>query len=399
MRIGVVRETAPRETRVALVPREVDALRRAGHEVAVESDAGAAAGFPDTAYAERGAMVTSTAEVFAADLLLFVRAPGADLATARVVLDRLRPGQVTVGLGDPLGSPRGQILLARAGVTSFALELLPRITRAQAMDVLSSQAALAGYKAALLAASRLTRICPMLTTAAGTLAPARALVIGVGVAGLQAIATCLRMGAVVSASDVRSAAREQAESVGATFLDLAGLDTAGAQGSGGYATGLGEEFYRRQREVLGTAVMSSDIVITTAQVPGSRAPVLVTADMVGAMAPGSVVVDLAAAQGGNCELSEPDRELQVGGVLVAAPTNLPATVPAHASQLYARNLANFLRLLLAGGEVQVGGSDPILTQTMVTHGGEVVSPRVRELLGMPARASQRPATAGVATGG
>ena len=384
MRIGVVRESTAGERRVALVPQEIDGLRKAGHDVLIEAGAGVAAGFPDVAYAERGAEVVQAGEALGAEVVLFVRAPGADPAMADALIARLRPGQVTVGLADPLGLPAPARALASAGVTSFALELLPRITRAQAMDVLSSQATLAGYKAALLAAGRLPKIFPMLTTAAGTLPPARALVIGAGVAGLQAIATCKRIGAVVSAYDVRAAAREQAESVGATFVDL-GLEPAGAETAGGYAAAQGEDFYQRQQEALGKVVAASDIVITTAQVPGRRAPLLVTAAMVRGMAPGSVVVDLAAAQGGNCELSEPDTEVDVAGVAVLGPTNLPATVPAHASRLYAKNLANFLKLLIVDGEVRLDLGDPIIADTLVTHGGEVVSPRVRDLLGLEAQ--------------
>ncbi|MBL7489876.1 NAD(P) transhydrogenase subunit alpha [Frankia sp. AgB1.9] len=390
MRIGVVHETAVGERRVALIPQEVDGLRKAGHEVLVETGAGAAAGFPDAAYAERGAVIASATDVLGAEVVLFVRAPGSDPTLADALLAWLRPGQVTVGLADPLGAPAAAAAIASAGITSFALDLLPRITRAQAMDVLSSQATLAGYKAALLAASRLNKIFPMLTTAAGTLPPARALVIGAGVAGLQAIATCKRLGAVVSAYDVRPAAREQAESVGATFVDL-GLDAADAETTGGYAAALGEDFYRRQREALGKVVAASDIVITTAQVQGVQAPILVTAEMVHAMAPGSVVVDLAAAQGGNCELSEPDTEVDVDGVTLLAPTNLPATVPAHASRLYAKNLTNFLKLLIVDGAVRLDLDDQIIADTLVTHGGEVVAPRVRERLGLAAVSPTAPA--------
>jgi len=381
VRIGVARETAPGEQRVALIPQEVDGLRKAGHEVVVETGAGEGAGFPDAAYAERGAAVGTASEVMAADVTLFVRAPGSDPAMVDELVGWLRPGQVIVGLADPLGTPAAAAALAERGVTSFALELLPRITRAQAMDVLSSQATLAGYKAALLAAGRLNKILPMMTTAAGTLPPARALVIGAGVAGLQAIATCKRLGAVVAAYDVRAAAAEQAQSVGATFVDL-GLETDSAETAGGYASAQSEEFLRRQREALGKVVAAQDLVITTAQVQGRRAPVIVTAEMVRAMAPGSVVVDIAAAQGGNCELSRPDEEVDVDGVTVLAPTNLPATVPAHASRLYAKNLTNFLKLLLADGEVRLDLTDPIIADTLVTHGGEVVSPRVRALLGL-----------------
>lgn len=403
MRIGVVHETVPGEHRVALIPQEVDGLRKAGHEVLVETGAGTAAGFPDTAYAERGAVIGSATEVLGAQVVLFVRAPGSDPGLAEALVAWLKPGQVTIGLADPLGAPAAAAAVAAAGITSFALDLLPRITRAQAMDVLSSQATIAGYKAALLAAGRLNKILPMLTTAAGTLAPARALVIGAGVAGLQAIATCKRLGAVVSAYDVRAAAREQAESVGATFVDL-GLDAAEAETTGGYAAALGEDFYRRQREALGKVVAASDIVITTAQVQGVRAPVLVTAEMVHAMAPGSVVVDLAAAQGGNCELSEPDVEVDVDGVTVLGPTNLPSTVPAHASRLYAKNLANFLKLLIVDDAVRLDLDDPIIADTLITHGGDVVAPRVRERLGLtaaepaPPSASAAPAEPGGSAG-
>jgi NAD(P) transhydrogenase subunit alpha len=386
MRIGVARETAPGERRVALIPPEVDGLRRAGHEVLVETGAGLGAGFPDTAYAERGAAVVDRDTVFAAPVVVFVQAPGSCPADADDLVARLRPGQTTIGLANPLGAPHTAVALAEAGVTSFALELLPRITRAQAMDVLSSQATIAGYKAALIAAGRLNKILPMLTTAAGTLPPARALVIGAGVAGLQAIATCRRLGAVVSAYDVRAAAREQAQSVGATFVDLS-LDTGDAEASGGYAAALGEQFYQRQREALGKVVAAHDIVITTAQVPGVRAPILVTAEMVRAMAPGSVLVDIAAAQGGNCELSEPDEAVDVDGVTVIAPTNLPATVPAHASRLYAKNLGNFLRHLITDDAVRLDADDPIIADTLVTHGGQVSCGRVRDALDLPPAAT------------
>lgn len=381
MRIGLARETVAGERRVALVPQEVDALRKAGHEVVAETGAGVTAGFPDAAYADRGATVASRAEVFDSDVVVFVRAPGSNRDDADAVVAALRPGQTIAGLTDPLGAPHVAAMLAERGVTSFALELLPRITRAQAMDVLSSQATLAGYKAALIAASQLNKIFPMLTTAAGTLPPTRALVVGAGVAGLQAIATCKRLGAVVSAYDVRAAAAEQAMSVGATFVDLE-LDTSGAEGGGGYAAAMGEDFLRRQREALGKVVAGQDVVITTAQVPGVRAPIIVTAEMVRAMSPGSVVVDIAAAQGGNCELSQPDQVIDVGGVTVIAPTNLAATVPSHASRLYAKNLGNFLRHVSADGKIRIDTDDQIISDTLVTRDGAVVSARVRELLGL-----------------
>ncbi|MGF7237437.1 MAG: NAD(P) transhydrogenase subunit alpha [Frankia sp.] len=392
MKIAIARETAPGERRVALIPPELPPLTTAGHDLVVEAGAGLAAGFPDAAYAERGATVGTRAETMAADVVLFVRAPGSFPGDTDVLLAGLRPGQTIVGLTDPLGAPRVAAALAERGVTSFALELLPRITRAQAMDVLSSQAALAGYKAALVAAERLNKILPMLTTAAGTLPPARALVIGAGVAGLQAIATVRRLGAVVCAYDVRPTAREQVESVGGAFVDL-GLETAATEGSGGYAAAMDDDFYRRQRAALGAVVAAQDIVITTAQVPGRRAPILVTADMVHGMAAGSVIVDIAAAQGGNCELSRPDEITDVGGVTILAPTNLPATVPAHASRLYAKNISNFLRHVIADGAVRVDRDDAIIVDTLVTHDGKITSDRVRALLGEPDTAVSRPDTA------
>jgi len=381
VKIGVVRETAAGERRVALTPMEAATVAKLGHEILVEAEAGTAAGFADGAYAERGCRVGARAEVFDADVVLFVNAPGARPAELDELVGQLGAGQITVGLADPLGFPAAAERLAATGVTSFALELLPRITRAQAMDVLSSQAALAGYKSALLAAEGLDKIFPMLTTAAGTLPPARALVIGAGVAGLQAIATCRRLGARVSAYDVRAASREQVESVGATFIEL-DLDTAKADGAGGYAAAMDDDFYRRQREALGAVVAAHDVVITTAQVPGQPAPVLVTADMVAGMAPGSVIVDTAAASGGNCELSRPDEVTVVGGVTILAPTNLPATVPAHASRMYAKNLATFLGHVLTDGRLSLDPADEIIAGTLVTHGGQVVGPRVRAALGL-----------------
>lgn len=386
MKIGVARETAPDERRVALIPPELDPLIKAGHELVVEAAAGRPAGFLDAAYAERGAVIGSRGETLAAEVVLFVRAPGSFPGEVDVLLAGLRPGQTIVGLTDPLGTPDVAAALAERGVTSFALELLPRITRAQAMDVLSSQAALAGYKAALVAAERLNKILPMLTTAAGTLPPARAMVIGAGVAGLQAIATARRLGAVVCAYDVRPTAREQVESVGGTFVDL-GLETAAAEGSGGYAAAMDDDFYRRQQAALGAVVAAQDIVITTAQVPGRRAPILVTADMVHGMAAGSVIVDIAAAQGGNCELSRPDQVTDIGGVTILAPTNLPATVPAHASRLYAKNIGNFLRHVVVEDAVRVDRDDAIIADTLVSHAGQITATRVRELLGL---APERP---------
>jgi NAD(P) transhydrogenase subunit alpha len=363
--VGVVKETHPRERRVAVIPAVVPSLTKAGLEVLIEAGAGAEAGFPDEAYRQRGATVVDRAEAFAADVLLRVRAAGAAAGDWADL--------------DPLFNPGACLQLAERKVVAFALELLPRITRAQSMDVLSSQATVAGYKAVLLAAGALPKMLPLMTTAAGTIAPARVLVVGTGVAGLQAIATARRLGAVVEAYDVRPAAREEVESLGARFVELP-LRSGDASGAGGYASAQGEDFYRRQRELLSRAVAASDVVVTTALVPGRRAPLLLEAGMVAGMAPGSVVVDLAAERGGNCELSRPDELVVAGGVTVLAPTDLPATVPHHASQMYAKNIVTFLLHLLEGGALRLELEDEIVAGTLVCRGGEVVHPRVLEAL-------------------
>lgn len=379
--IGVTAETAPGESRVALIPPEAEALCRQGHEVLVEEGAGLRAGFPDAEFSARSARVVSRREALRAGVVVQVRTPGSIAGDASPLVTELAPGTVLIGLGDPLGNPRTAGLLADQGVTSFALEMLPRITRAQGMDVLSSQAAIAGYKAVLVGAGALNKILPMLSTAAGTLPPARILVIGAGVAGLSAIATARRLGGVVQAYDVRQASREQVESVGARFVQLE-LDTTAADGEGGYAAAMSAEFYRRQQELLGSVVAGSDIVITTAAVPGKPAPKLLSADMVAAMAPGSIVVDIAAATGGNCELSRPDETVIAGGVTILAPTNLAATVPAHASRLLAKNVGNFLRHVLGPDGPNIDLGDPIIRGSLITHRGAVVHPAVRELLGL-----------------
>jgi NAD(P) transhydrogenase subunit alpha len=376
--VGVVKETHPRERRVAVIPAVVPSLTKAGLEVLIEAGAGAEAGFPDEAYRQRGATVVDRAEAFAADVLLRVRAAGA-AAGDWADLDAPRQGQILIGMLDPLFNPGACLQLAERKVVAFALELLPRITRAQSMDVLSSQATVAGYKAVLLAAGALPKMLPLMTTAAGTIAPARVLVVGTGVAGLQAIATARRLGAVVEAYDVRPAAREEVESLGARFVELP-LRSGDASGAGGYASAQGEDFYRRQRELLSRAVAASDVVVTTALVPGRRAPLLLEAGMVAGMAPGSVVVDLAAERGGNCELSRPDELVVAGGVTVLAPTDLPATVPHHASQMYAKNIVTFLLHLLEGGALRLELEDEIVAGTLVCRGGEVVHPRVLEAL-------------------
>jgi NAD(P) transhydrogenase subunit alpha len=379
--IGLPAEAAPGESRVALIPQEVEALVKQGHQILVEKAAGMRAGFSDEEFVTRGARVVGRAEAVRAEVVVQVRTPGASGGDVPRLVAELAEGTVLIGLGDPLGNPKTAHLLADQGVTSFALELLPRITRAQAMDVLSSQAAIAGYKAVLVGAAALNKILPMLSTAAGTLPPARILVIGAGVAGLSAIATARRLGGVVQAYDVRRESREQVESVGAKFVELV-LDTSAAEGAGGYAAAMSADFYRRQQELLASVVAGSDIVITTAQVPGKPAPKLVSADMVAGMAPGSIIVDVAAAGGGNCELSRPDETVTVGGVTILAPTNLAATVPAHASRLLAKNVGNFLRHILGPDGLVLDLADPIVSGSLITHDGAVVHPAVRDLLGL-----------------
>ena len=379
MIVGVAAESAGGERRVALVPAVVSRISNSGAEVLVESGAGRAAGFSDEDYVAAGARIAaSAAEVLAgADIVARVGAPG-DASE----LDGLREGQTIVGLLDPLGSPGEISALAERGVNAFALELLPRISRAQPMDALSSMATIAGYRAVLLAASELTKMFPLMMTAAGTVTPARVLVIGAGVAGLQAIATARRLGAVVQAYDVRPAVAEQVESLGARFVEL-DLDSADAEDSGGYAQAMGEDFYARQREQLARVVGESDVVISTAAVPGSAAPLLVTADAVGRMRPGSVIVDLAAETGGNCELTRPGEDVSAEGVTILGPLRLPADVPFDASQMYARNVTAFLEHVLSDGELTLDRDDEIVRGALVAHAGQVVHPRVREQLGLP----------------
>ena len=387
MIVGVPAESAESERRVAVVPGVVKFLIKAKLEVLLESGAGQAAGFPDTEYEQHGVRLTADrGQLFStADILLSVGGIGSGADGGR---DLLRKGQVVVALLNPLGAPEGIRELASKGVTAFALELLPRITRAQPMDVLSSMATVAGYKAALLAADMLQKMYPMMITAAGTITPARVFVIGAGVAGLQAIATSRRMGAVVSAYDVRPAVKEQVESLGAKFVEL-GLDTSSSETTGGYAKALGEEFYRRQQEVMAATVADSDVVITTAAIPGKKAPVLVSKDAVEKMRPGSVIVDLAAETGGNCELTRAGETYEAYGVSIVGPRNLPSAIPYHASQMLARNFAAFLQNLVKEGAVKLNRDDPVINDTLVAHEGEVVSPRVRELLGMAASAPAR----------
>jgi len=377
--LGVPRETAAEERRVAITPSVLPGIAKLGARVVIEAGAGEAAGFPDAAYADRGAAIGTREEAFAADVVAAVRVLSADPESAD--LGRLRAGQVVVGMAAPLAAPEVAAAVAARGATLFSLELVPRITRAQSMDVLSSQANLAGYRAVLLAAEALPKVFPLLTTAAGTIAPARVFVVGAGVAGLSAIATARRLGAVVEAYDVRAAAKEEVQSLGARFVELPMETGQEGSGSGAYATALSDEALARQRELMLKTVAASDVVITTALVQGARAPVLVTEEMVAAMSPGSVVVDLAAEQGGNCEPTLPGRTIDVGGVTVIGPVNVPSSVPHHASLMYARNVANFLGLLIADGVLAPDLDDEIVAQSNVCRGGEIVNERVRDALG------------------
>ena len=383
--MAVPKETYPGERRVALTPAVFPLLAKKGITVVVESGAGVAAGYPDSAYREKGAQIgSSRADLFAtADVILQVRALGANPGAGRADHDLFRKGQVLIALCDPLGAPEAFREPARLGVTVFSLELLPRITRAQSMDALSSMSTVAGYKAVLLAAAELPRMFPLLMTAAGTVSPARVFVVGAGVAGLTAIATSRRLGAVVEAYDVRAAAREQVESLGAKFVEMP-LPADSAETPGGYAKAFDEEFYRRQREKMSRVVSASDVVITTAQVPGKKAPLLITGEMVAGMAPGSVIVDLASEQGGNCELTRPGETVVAHGVTVLGPVNLPATVPYHASQMYSKNVSAFLLHLVREGRLAIDMQDEITRETLVARDGEIVSPRVRAALGLPA---------------
>ena len=372
---GVPKETFPNERRVAVTPGAFDKMAKLGASLLVETGAGAAAGFPDEEYKAKGARIVSRDELFAgAGVILCVRALGSNPVGGRDDLPRLRLGQVVIGFADPLTSVAECEDTARTGATLFSMELVPRITRAQVMDALSSMATVAGYEAVLIAARTSPRMFPMLMTAAGTIAPARVFVLGVGVAGLQAIATAKRLGAVVSAYDVRSAAKEQAESVGAKFVTL---DVGGsAEGSGGYAKAMDEAFYRRQRELMTAVLREQDVVITTAAVPGRKAPLLITAEMVRAMRPGSVIVDMAAERGGNCESTRPGETVSIGGVVVAGPLNLPSESPYHASQMYAKNITAFLQHLAPKGDFAWNPEEEIVRETMVTCDGKVVHPRV-----------------------
>ena len=378
---GILKETFPSERRVALVPDVGATLQDKDVALLIEAGAGTASGFSDAAYEARNfEVVADRAEIFGrSNVLLQVRTPGANPVLGEADLAYLKTGQILIGLAEPLMAHTTTEAVARLGVVLFGMELIPRITRAQSMDVLSSMATVAGYKAALLAANELSRMFPLMMTASGTLTPARVLVIGAGVAGLQAIATCRRLGAVVQAYDVRSAVKEQVESLGANFVDLA-LDTGEAEDAGGYARAQDDAFYDRQREALAQVVAANDVVITTAAIPGQTSPLLITEDAVRSMAAGSVIIDLAAEHGGNCALTRADEIVVESNVKIFGPTNLPATAPYHASQMYANNLIHFLELIIDAGQIVIDLEDEIVRETLVARNGAVVNARVKEAM-------------------
>jgi len=392
MNVGVPRESYPGERRVALVPSVVANLKKAGLDVVVEQNAGLEAGYPDAEYIARGAKVAADrAEVFrAADIIVQVLCYGSNDKTGKADVPLYRPDQLLIGFLRPLGQLDTVHDIARAGVTSFAVELMPRVTRAQSMDALSSMGTVCGYRAVLIAANTLPRLFPMMTTAAGTITPARVLVIGAGVAGLQAIATARRLGAVTSAYDLRPAVKEQVQSLGARFVELP-IEAQNAQDAGGYARAQDESFYNRQRELLTRVVAESDVVITAAVIPGKASPILITREMVAAMAPGSVIVDLAAERGGNCELTQIGETFVAGGVTIIGWVNVGSSVPHDASQLYARNMVAFLTHLVKEGKPRLDADDEIIRSTLVTRHGEVVNARVREFFAMPALTNQKQA--------
>jgi len=385
MIVGVPRESFPGERRVALVPAAIPNLTKAGLEVVVEAGAGAGAGYPDADYTAKGAKIAADrAEVFrAADIVVQILCYGSNDKTGKADVPLFRRGQALIGFLRPLGSIETLQEIAGKGVTSFSVELMPRTTRAQSMDVLSSMGTICGYKAVVLAADTSPRIFPMLTTAAGTITPARVFVIGAGVAGLQAIATARRLGAAASAYDLRPAAKEQVQSLGGRFVELP-IEAKDAEDTRGYARAQDETFYRRQRELLGKVVVESDVVISAAVIPGKKPPILVTKEMVAGMAPGSVIVDLAGERGGNCELTRPGEIVVEHGVTIIGWFNLASTVPYHASQMYARNVSAFLLHLVKDGKLQLNLEDEIVSETLLTRGGEVVNPRIREFFSLPA---------------
>ncbi len=388
MIVGVPKELYPGEKRVAMVPDLVPMLKKRGIDVIVEQGAGFGAGHLDKVYEEKGATVTASRdEIFQkSDIIVQVRSYGGDEDASKEDLARMKAGQLVCGQSDSLGNAEKAKEYADKKVNLFSMELVPRITRAQSMDVLSSQANIAGYKAVLLGAAELPKIFPMMMTAAGTIAPAKVFVIGAGVAGLSAIATAKRLGAVVHAFDVRPEVKEQIESLGGKFVEVE-LDTSEAKGEGGYAKEQSEEFLKKQREMMAKVVAESDVIVTTAAIPGRKSPVIVTADMVKHMHPGSVIIDLASERGGNCELTKHGERIIENDVVIIGPSNIVSTVATHASQMYAKNIQTLLfHLIDKEGNYNLDMSDEINEGSMVVYNGEVVHARVRDILGMPAKA-------------
>ncbi len=384
MIVGIVKESFAGEQRVALTPNVLGLLSKISLEVVLESSSGEPAGFLDQDYVDNGAKVANSRDdVFSqADIICQVRTIGANPQDRQSDLKLMRSDQIIIGHCEPLTTVDPIKTLAGSGVTSFALELMPRITRAQSMDVLSSQATIAGYKAVLLAAEHLPKMFPMMMTAAGTIAPAKVFIVGAGVAGLQAIASARKLGAVVTAYDIRPVVKEQVESLGAKFLEIELPATDDSEDKGGYAKSMDDEFYRKQREAMTQAVGDSDVVITTAAIPGKKSPILVTATMIDGMAPGSVIVDLAAERGGNCEPTKADEIVIHNGVTILGPTTLPSTVPYHASQMYAKNVATFLKEITNEGQIELDEDNEVITGTLLTKGGEIVHAFAREVFGL-----------------
>lgn len=380
--IGVPKETYPGEKRVAMTPGVIPSLSKGGMEVLVETGAGTESGYPDEAFTEKGAKIAaSRLQVFQdAQIIVQVRLLGANPEQGKTDLPLYRADHVVIGIAEALSQPHAVRELSTREVVAFAMELMPRITRAQSMDVLSSMGTIAGYKAVLKAADALPKMFPMLMTAAGTVTPARVFIIGAGVAGLQAISMARRLGATVEAYDLRPAVKEQVQSLGAKFVDLP-MEKTDVEDKSGHAKAQEESFYRRQRELLKKIVAASDVVITTATVPGKKSPILITADMVAGMVPGSVIVDLAAERGGNCELTKANHTVVAHGVTILGLENVPSTVPFHASQMYSKNIASFLLHVVKKGELKLDLEDEITKDTMLTRKGDIVNARIRELLG------------------
>ncbi len=378
---GIPKETFPGENRVALIPDMIRSLTKAGLEVIIESGAGENAGFSDDLYLAKGAGIVKTRkELYStADIILQVRGPGANPEKSSADMEIMREGQVIIGYMEPYTEPEIVSGLAAKGTVSFAMELMPRITRAQSMDSLSSMATIAGYKAVLIAAGTLPKMFPMMMTAAGTVKPARVFIIGAGVAGLQAIASSKRLGAVVQAYDVRPVVKEQVESLGGKFVEME-IDASGSEDKGGYAKVMDEEFYRKQRELMTKVISENDVVITTAAVPGKKAPILITEEMVKGMAPGSVIVDIAAERGGNCELTKPGESINVHGVTILGPLNIPSDIPFHSSQMYSKNITNFLLSMIKEGKPEFNMEDEIVSGTILTKGGKIVNAAISGLL-------------------